>query len=72
MKWLICLAFLVQIIFLECLRKYIIFLPHNILKEEYWANQIFWGFVTWGFKPGDKLGGLNNNKITLEITVDNN
>lgn len=36
------------------------------------ANQIFWGFVTWGFKPGDKLGGLNNNKITLEITVDNN
>lgn len=36
------------------------------------ANQIFWGFVTWGFKLGDKLGGLNNNKITLEITVDNN
>ena len=22
------------------------------------ANQIFWGFVTWGFKLGDKLGGL--------------
>lgn len=27
-------------------------------KQEYWANQIFWGFVTWGFKLGDKLGGL--------------
>ena len=26
----------------------------------YLANQIFWGFVTWGFKLGGQTWGSNN------------
>ena len=38
--------------------RWLILLSKYEKRLFYKANQIFWGFVTWGFKLGDKLGGL--------------